>query len=185
MVPLSCPFAHPNRTALLNAVESTIVRPDVPTANHPFFVKLLRTPLHKLLQVIARDCVQDAGEKFKESAMFYATARQRNAEKEMSEATLRKMHRKALCFTSCEENCLVVSLAPPLSVLQAEILESEVKAKLAKAFAQLRHAVHHYTEVKRDVEQGLLDRENKLAERHQGEKRSSMEIQGAASGGYK
>lgn len=104
-------------SALLNAVESTIV--------------------------IARDCVQDAGEKFKESAMFYATARQRNAEKEMSEATLRKMHRKA------------------------EILESEVKAKLAKAFAQLRHAVHHYTEVKRDVEQGLLDRENKLAERHQ------------------
>jgi hypothetical protein len=47
-------------------------------------------------QVVARDCVQDAGEKFKESAMFYATARQRNAEKEMSEATLRKMHRKAL-----------------------------------------------------------------------------------------
>ncbi len=44
-----------------------------------------------------------------------------------------------------------------------------MKAKLAKAFAQLRHAVHHYTEVKRDVEQGLLDRENKLAERHQGE----------------
>jgi hypothetical protein len=44
-----------------------------------------------------------------------------------------------------------------------------VKAKLAKAFAQLRHAVHHYTEVKRDVEQGLLDRENKLAERHQGD----------------
>jgi hypothetical protein len=43
-----------------------------------------------------------------------------------------------------------------------------VKAKLAKAFAQLRHAVHHYAEVKRDVEQGLLDRENKLAERHQG-----------------
>ena len=38
--------------------------------------------------------MQDAGEKFKESAMFYATARQRNAEKEMSEATLRKMHRK-------------------------------------------------------------------------------------------
>ena len=44
-----------------------------------------------------------------------------------------------------------------------------MKAKLAKAFAQLRHAVHHYTEVKRDVEQGLLDRENKLAERHQGD----------------
>ena len=43
-----------------------------------------------------------------------------------------------------------------------------MKAKLAKAFAQLRHAVHHYAEVKRDVEQGLLDRENKLAERHQG-----------------
>ena len=64
----------------------------MPTANcsgscHQRFV----TPL---LQVIARDCVQDAGEKFKESAMFYATARQRNAEKEMSEATLRKMHRK-------------------------------------------------------------------------------------------
>ena len=43
-----------------------------------------------------------------------------------------------------------------------------MKAKLAKAFAQLRHAVHHSAEVKRDVEQGLLDRENKLAERHQG-----------------
>jgi hypothetical protein len=28
--------------------------------------------------------------------MFYATARQRNAEKEMSEATLRKMHRKVV-----------------------------------------------------------------------------------------
>jgi hypothetical protein len=60
--------------------------------------------------------------------------------------------------------------APPFALpLQAEILESEVKAKLAKSFAQLRHAVHHYAEVKRDVEQGLLNRENKLAERHQGE----------------
>ena len=60
------------------------------------------------------------------------------------------------------------ALPSPLP-LQAEILETEVKAKLAKSFAQLRHAVHHYAEVKRDVEQGLLDRENKLAERHQGE----------------
>ena len=51
-------------------------------------------------KVVARDCVQDEGEKFKESAMFYATARQRNAEKEMSEATLRKMHRKALAPSS-------------------------------------------------------------------------------------
>jgi hypothetical protein len=58
--------------------------------------------LTPLLQVIARDCVQDAGEKFKESAMFYATARQRNAEKEMSEATLRKMHRKVRCSPSFE-----------------------------------------------------------------------------------
>jgi ribosomal protein S19 len=47
--------------------------------------------------------VQDAGEKFKESAMFYATARQRNAEKEMSEATLRKMHRKVLLLPSFVE----------------------------------------------------------------------------------
>jgi hypothetical protein len=104
--------------------------------------------------------------------MFYTTARQRNAEKEMSEATLRKMHRKVLFSDqtlpsysafSLAAHCLTRRLAP-----QAEILESEVKAKLAKAFAQLRHAVHHYAEVKRDVEQGLLDRENKLAERHQG-----------------
>jgi hypothetical protein len=58
-------------------------------------------PLTRLRQVVARDCVQDAGEKFKESAMFYATARQRNAEKEMSEATLRKMHRKARYSPSC------------------------------------------------------------------------------------
>ena len=56
---------------------------------------LIHPPLRSN-KVVARDCVQDAGEKFKESAMFYATARQRNAEKEMSEATLRKMHRKAL-----------------------------------------------------------------------------------------
>ena len=53
------------------------------------------TPPPPPTQVVARDCVQDAGEKFKESTLFYATARQRNAEKEMSEATLRKMHRKA------------------------------------------------------------------------------------------
>ncbi len=63
-------------------------------------------------------------------------------------------------------------------------MESEVKAKLAKAFAQLRHAVHHYAEVKRDVEQGLLDRENKLAERHQGRKILEIRISSAASEYY-
>ena len=51
----------------------------------------------------------------------------------------------------------------------------------AKAFAQLRHAVHHYAEVKRDVEQGLLDRENKLAERHQGEGEGGQHARAAAA----
>jgi hypothetical protein len=117
--------------------------------------------------------------------MFYTTARQRNAEKEMSEATLRKMHRKVLfsdqslpsySVFSLVPHCLTRRLAP-----QAEILESEVKAKLAKAFAQLRHAVHHYAEVKRDVEQGLLDRENKLAERHQGGGEGGQHARAAAA----
>jgi len=90
----------------------------------------------------------------------------------VSEATLRKMHRKVL-FSEQTLPSSPLSLLPHTVSLaslapQAEILESEVKAKLAKASAQLRHAVHHYAEVKRDVEQGLLDRENKLAERHQG-----------------
>ncbi len=35
--------------------------------------------------------------------------------------------------------------------------------------------------MKRDVEQGLLDRENKLAERHQGEKRNGRELNDAAA----
>lgn len=35
--------------------------------------------------------------------------------------------------------------------------------------------------MKRDVEQGLLDRENKLAERHQGEKGNGRELNDAAA----
>ena len=110
-VPLTPP---PIRPALLNAVESTMVSHAIKHPAPPLesICSSHSLPFH---QVVARDCVQDAGEKFKESAMFYATARQRNAEKEMSEATLRKMHRKALFPASSPAHCLMSHTYPALS----------------------------------------------------------------------
>ena len=61
-------------------------------------------------------------------------------EAHLSEATRRKLHRRA------------------------QIIQTEVKAELAKAIAQLRHSTHHFKHTKGELERALRFRDRKTLE---------------------
>lgn len=77
---------------------------------------------------VSRGCVHDASAKFEEGKEFETAAAERAKEAQLSEATRKKLQRRALLITT------------------------EVKGEFAKAVAQLRHAAHHYKHARAEIE---------------------------------
>jgi len=88
----------------------------------------------------SRACVHGASNKLEESKEFEAASTERQKEAQLSEATRRKLQRRA------------------------QIINAEVKSELAKAVAQLRHSSHHYRHVKGEIERALRQRDRRVME---------------------
>jgi len=86
----------------------------------------------------SRACVHGASNKLEESKEFEAASTERQKEAQLSEATRRKLQRRA------------------------QIINAEVKSELAKAVAQLRHSSHHYRHVKGEIERALRQRDRRV-----------------------
>ena len=84
--------------------------------------------------------MHDANSKFEEGKEFEAAAAERAKEAQLSEATRKKLARRALTITT------------------------EVKGDFAKATAQLRHAAHHYKHARAEIERALRHRDRKVFE---------------------
>ena len=89
---------------------------------------------------ISRGCVHDANTKFEEGKEFEEAAAERAKEAQLSEATRKKLQRRAMVITT------------------------EVKGEFAKAVAQLRHAAHHYKHARAEIERALRHRDRKVFE---------------------
>ncbi|KAJ1491362.1 hypothetical protein T484DRAFT_1882925 [Baffinella frigidus] len=88
----------------------------------------------------SRGCVQGASSKLEEGKEFEAAAAERSRDQQLSEATRRKLQRRS------------------------QIINAEVKAELARAITQLRHASHHYKHVKAEVERAIRARDKRVSD---------------------
>jgi hypothetical protein len=84
--------------------------------------------------------MHDASNKFEEGKEFEVAAAERAKDTQLSEATRKKLQRRA------------------------QLMTAEVKGEFAKALAQLRHAAHHYKHARAEIEKALRQRDRKVLE---------------------
>jgi predicted secreted protein len=89
---------------------------------------------------VSRGCIHDASNKFEEGKEFEVAAAERAKDTQLSEATRKKLQRRA------------------------QLMTAEVKAEFSKAVAQLRHAAHHYKHARGEIEKALRQRDRKVLE---------------------